>query len=141
MQSTEFWPGITPVVTPESEAFWHGANEGVFTTDFCEACSRYVFPPRGVCPTCLSDDVADRDVAREGVVHSYTTNHNQWWPEQAVPMTFALIELDAHVRVLAQMRSTTPIEVGSAVEIAFESVAPGLSIPVFHVAPPAGSSS
>lgn len=132
MDPTPIWPGIVPVATDETRSFWTGAHEGRFVADWCASCDRYMFPPRGTCSSCQRDDVQAHELARSGLVYSYTTNHNPWWPDQATPMTLALVSMEAPgVRILGQFRSESQLAVGAPVTLMFEAVSEDVAIPIF----------
>ncbi|WP_247004184.1 Zn-ribbon domain-containing OB-fold protein [Halosolutus gelatinilyticus] len=52
--------------------FYDNLRAGEFTTTRCEECETVHFPPRIVCPECLSDDLEYVSLPHEGEIHSFT---------------------------------------------------------------------
>lgn len=52
--------------------FYDNLREGDLTTTQCEGCGELHFPPRVVCPACLSDDLAYTGLPHRGTLHSFT---------------------------------------------------------------------
>ncbi|WP_135820827.1 Zn-ribbon domain-containing OB-fold protein [Halostella litorea] len=52
--------------------FYDELRDGEFRTTRCRDCDSLHFPPRIVCPECLSDDLAYTDLPHEGEMHSFT---------------------------------------------------------------------
>ncbi|WP_096390557.1 Zn-ribbon domain-containing OB-fold protein [Halopenitus persicus] len=52
--------------------FYDNLRDGDFTTTRCDACGAVHFPPRIVCPECLSDDLSYTSLPHEGTLHSFT---------------------------------------------------------------------
>lgn len=52
--------------------FYENLQDGRLTTTECNECGELHYPPRIVCPECLSDDLAYVDLPHEGEMHSFT---------------------------------------------------------------------
>ncbi|MGQ4555378.1 zinc ribbon domain-containing protein [Halobellus sp. GM3] len=52
--------------------FYENLSDGALTTTECADCGEIHFPPRVVCPECLSDDLEYTDLPHEGELHSFT---------------------------------------------------------------------
>lgn len=52
--------------------FYDNLRGGDLTTTECADCGTVHFPPRIVCPECLSDDLRYTDLPHEGELHSFT---------------------------------------------------------------------
>ena len=52
--------------------FYANLRDGRLTTTECTDCGELHYPPRIVCPECLSDDLAYVDLPHEGEMHSFT---------------------------------------------------------------------
>ncbi len=131
--------GIPPAVTEETEAFWAAAAEGRLVVERCGDCGAESFPPRGICRSCRSRDVAPAEITGPGVVHSFTVNHQRWLPDLAVPYAVVLVEFPDHpgIRVAGRLRGIDPedVAIGLAVDVGFEPGPGGVSIPSFLAAP------
>ena len=127
--------GIPPAVTEETEPFWTAAGEGRLLVERCSACGADSFPPRGICRTCRSRDMAWVEVTGRGWVYSYTVNHQRWLPDLEVPYAIVLVEFPDHpgVRVVGRLRGCPPEDaaIGMEVEVGFEPGPGGFAIPSF----------
>jgi len=127
--------GIPPAVTEETEPFWTAAGEGRLLVERCSACGADSFPPRGICRTCRSRDMAWVEVTGRGRVYSYTVNHQRWLPDLEVPYAIVLVEFPDHpgVRVVGRLRGCPPEDaaIGMEVEVGFEPGPGGFAIPSF----------
>ncbi len=52
--------------------FFKNLKEGRLTTTKCEKCSRLLWPPRIVCPNCLSTELEWVDLGTEGELYAFT---------------------------------------------------------------------
>lgn len=128
-------PRPVPEVNPETERFWAAATEGRFLVCECEACGLVFYYPRAVCPDCFSDDVSWIEASGAGEVYAHSTAESvSGWPEEALPLVVAYVELDEGPRVMTNIVDCDPeaIEVGTRVEVRFEPTErDDVAIPVF----------
>lgn len=57
----------------EIHEFYERLRDGQLTTTECQDCDEIHFPPRIVCPNCMSDDVAYVELPHEGRLHVFST--------------------------------------------------------------------
>jgi len=100
----------------------------------CPACSTTVFPPTATTcpnPSCRSDDLTRRPLARTGTVWSWATNHYEppapyVPPDPFVPYTVVAVELDDEsLVVLGQLTADADpadLRVGAPVEVIVETL-------------------
>ena len=71
----------------------------------CGDCGTHVFPPVPVCPECMSENVADTDLATDGALYSWSVVHvaPKGWN---VPYTAGHVDLADNVRVFAHIVGT-----------------------------------
>jgi len=127
-------PRVLPRLTELNRFFWTSGEAGVLQLLRCDACGYYVHPPVPICPRCSSTAVAPAAVSGRGTLFSYTMNHHQWRPGDAVPYLIALVELEEQ----PNLRLTTnliecdeaDVVIGMAVEVRFEHVE-DVWIPIF----------
>ncbi|MFC7157114.1 Zn-ribbon domain-containing OB-fold protein [Halomarina halobia] len=128
-------PRPVPDVTPETAPFWEGAADGRFLLCECEDCGLVYYYPRLVCPDCLSGDVGWIEAAGTGDLYSYTvTDRAPGWPEEALPLIYAYVELDEGPRVITDIVDCDPtdLEIGQRVEVRFVPTDDeAIAIPVF----------
>lgn len=135
----ETWePRPLPVVSPETAPFWEAASDGEFLVCRCNDCELTYYYPRALCPDCFSDDVDWRPAVGTGAVYSYSvTERADGWPEAALPLVVAYVELTEGPRVLTNLVDCDPeaIEIGAEVEVAFvpSETHDDLSVPVFEL--------
>ena len=73
----------------------------------CDDCSKKAFPPSDVCPECMSENVADTDLAADGTLYSWSVVHvaPKGWN---VPYTAGYVDLADNVRVFAHIVGADP---------------------------------
>jgi uncharacterized OB-fold protein len=76
------------------------------------------------CPLCLSKELAVEAVSGRAVVHTYTVNHQPWFPGLEPPYIVAIVELPEQpgLRLTTGLVGVAPDEVriGAEVEVLFE---------------------
>jgi len=83
--------------------FYEHLREKRFTTTRCKKCNHEAFPPRIICPQCLSEDLEWVDLPREGTVKVVTEE------EVGVPLGFetplihALIDLGGRLQLFTRI--------------------------------------
>src|SRR3982074_822882 len=114
-------PGLAPLPTPESMAFWTGGRNGELLINRCHGCGHFFHPPGPACWRCRSMDVAPEPVSGRASVAAYTINRQNWIPGFEPPYVVAIVELDDEpdVRLITNVVGI-PIEdvgIGMAVEV------------------------
>lgn len=68
----------------------------------CTKCGAVSFPRADVCTECLSDEIAETELAREGTLYSFSIVHQapRGW---SVPYALGYVDLADDVRVLAHI--------------------------------------
>ena len=83
-----------PRLDPDNRTFWTGGADGQLRLLRCRDCGKFNHPPRPVCRSCLSENVAYEPVAGTGVVDTFTVNHQPWYPGLEVPYVIARVAID-----------------------------------------------
>lgn len=52
--------------------FFKNLKEGRLTTTKCKRCAKLLWPPRTVCPNCLSDELEWTDLGTKGELYAFT---------------------------------------------------------------------
>ena len=131
-----------PVPDSESQPYWDAAAGHVLTVARCAACGALSLPPAMVCPHCGSSSPRFEftPVSGRGAVRSWTVVRQSFLPgfEDDLPFVLVDVELDeqAELRVIGRLLDgvDAPLHLGDRVEVAFEDLAPGVSIPAFGLA-------
>lgn len=123
-----------PVIAAENEPFFTGAASGELVIQRCRSCGARIFFPRVGCPHCLSADLEWIRASGRGQLVSFCIverpHHPAFYPE--VPILFGAIRLEEGPTMLAELRCPTEQpRIGMAVEVAFEEVDEGLTLPVW----------
>ncbi|MDI3341747.1 MAG: Zn-ribbon domain-containing OB-fold protein [Sphaerobacter sp.] len=127
-----------PVADPITAPFWESLRAHAMQLQRCDACGRFVFYPRVVCPHCGSRALTWQPVAGTGVVHAFTIVHRHPNPAFAaeIPYVVALVELDEGVRMLTNLVGVEPdpaqVRVGMPVEVVYEDVSDVVTLPQFR---------
>ena len=123
-----------PAPTPETQEFWDKARQHELWIPRCNACGHTYFPPRFICPECLSRDVAMTRHSGKGTLHSYMINHRA--PpgfEDDAPYAIAVIQLEDGPRIMSNIVGieNTPenLVLDMALEVTFEDAVEDVSIP------------
>jgi len=128
-----------PVPDERSQGYWDAAAEHVLAMARCSRCSTFVMPPDIVCSHCHSTepDFTFEPVSGRGVVRSWTVMHQSFVPgfDDLVPFVLVDVELEeqADLRTIGRLLDgpDAALAIGARVVVAFEDLAPGISVPAF----------
>jgi uncharacterized OB-fold protein len=125
-----------PQVTPDMAPYFEAAARHELVVQRCEGCGTLRFPARAICSRCLGRAAAWVPVTGHGVVFSYTVMHQAGHPGFAadLPYLVVVIELAEGVRMLSNLVGcrVDEIRIGLPVEVVFDDVAPGVTLPKFR---------
>ncbi len=114
----------TPTPNADTSAFWEACNEDRLIVQTCRSCGHVQFYPRALCVACEGRDLAWRDAAPTGTVHTFTVVHRAPTPafKADAPYVLALIDLDDGFRMMMNVVNTPhdEIVIGMSVRIVFE---------------------
>jgi hypothetical protein len=120
----------------DTQPYWDALNEGRLVIQQCTACGKLRHYPRPVCDACASMEVSWRQATGRGFVHSWTVAHHPFHAgfKTELPYVLVTVDLEEGVRMIAQLRGVEAedIRVGLPVEVAFERVTEGLTLPAFR---------
>ena len=132
-----------PRPTPETQHYWDGTRAGELRLQRCGACSKVYFPPRPFCPGCASRDVQVFSASGRATLHSYVISHRPM-PGFEAPYSIAVVELEEGPRLMTNIVETpqTPeaLQLDMPVEVVFEAVSDGITLPLFKPASEAAAS-
>lgn len=128
---------LLPALTPENQHFWTGGAQGELRFLRCARCRHLIHPPAPVCPECLSRELEVAAVSGRGIVHTYTVNHQPWYPGMATPFVIAIVELTEQpgLRLTTNLVNcgVDQVKIGMPVRVLFENHDP-VWIPLFEPA-------
>ncbi len=131
-------PTISP--SPDAEPFWEAARRHELQLPFCEACSRYFFYPRTLCPMCGSREIGWRSASGHGRIYTFCIQFTNPVPglSGAVPFVTALVQLDEGPRLMSILIGVDPspnaISCEMPVQVDFLDLNDGQTLPIFRPA-------
>jgi len=128
-------PEFDDVTTP----FWEAAARHELVLQTCSSCGVVRHPPRPVCPSCLSWESTWKPASGRGTVWSWVVAHPPVLPAFAdkAPYNVVVVELDEGVRMVGNLLDVSNDEIheGMSVEVAWEDVETGVTLPQWRPAP------
>ena len=124
-----------PIPDPETAPFWEAAEDGRLVLQKCGDCGAYVFYPRIVCPSCLSEALNWVPASGRAIVHSVTVVHRAGGPFRGeVPFAVALVDLEEGPRMMSRILTEDPasVAIGDAVTVSFVAQEEGPPLPFFR---------
>ena len=100
--------------------FWEGLRRRKLLAQECYDCRAVIFPPRPLCPSCLTGDLGWVEIDGRGTLHSWTEVHIAS-PEFDTPFLLGLVDLSKGIGRIAakivgaersQLRIGMPVKVG-----------------------------
>ena len=103
--------------------FWTGGELGELRILHCTDCDQFIHPPRPVCRHCLSENLKSKAVSGNGVIDTFTINHQQWHPKMDVPFVIARVALDDAPGVYLTTNivgcDVSEVDIGDQVQVTF----------------------
>ncbi len=101
-------------------SFFDHLREGRLTTTQCNRCGHKAWPPRTVCPECLSDQLQWVDLPKRGHIYAWSMQEHGLPLGFAGPIFFVLVDLEDGTRIFSRLldASLEEIHVGDTVEFA-----------------------
>jgi hypothetical protein len=105
--------------------FYTALRQGKLVTTACEKCQQRHWPPRVVCPDCVSDHLQWVELPRRGKIHAFTIQETGVPPGFPRPLIFAVVDLDG-IRIFTRLVDTDPalVQRGLTVELHPSLVSP-----------------
>lgn len=134
-------PAERPVPVPDalSAPFWEAAARHELTVAKCANCGKVTLPPDLTCPHChtTAPDFTFVPVEGGGIVRTWTVIRRSFLAGFENPFVLVDVELDGHadMRLVARLLdgAEAPLSLGARVAVAFEDIAPGVSVPAFRL--------
>ncbi len=98
--------------------FYENLRQGRLTTTQCNRCGHKPWPPRTVCPECLSDDLAWVDLPNKGRIYAWSMQEHGLPLGFTGPIVFVLVDLEEGTRIFSRLLDVSPeqVQVGDPVE-------------------------
>lgn len=126
---------FVPQPNPETQPFWDGCRRGELRLQRCGACGVVRFPPRPVCPSCLSRDQEWFAATGRGVLDSYVIHHRPM-PGFEPPYAIALVRLDEGPRMMSNVvgcdQTPEALVLDMPLEVTFLPVSDDIHLPQFR---------
>ena len=127
-----------PRVDEESRGYWEALARHELYFQRCRSCATKRFPPRAVCPVCLSSSTEWVRASGKGTVYSFTVTHQNQAPgfRESLPYVLAVVELAEGPRMMTNVVGCAPdeVRVGMAVEVEYEDVTAEITLAKFKPA-------
>ena len=125
-----------PRIDEESRGYWEALARHELYFQQCIDCGTKRFPPRAVCPKCLSSATAWVRASGRATVYSFTVTHQNQAPgfRESLPYVLAVVQLDEGPRMMTNIVGCAPdqVRIGMTVEIEYEDVAPEITLAKFR---------
>ena len=99
-----------PYASWETRAFWEGAGRGELVLQRCRGCQTVQHRPRGVCASCLSNDLEHFVASGRGRIYTFSVTHQNGIPPfaAACPYVLAYVTLEEGPRMLTNIVGCDP---------------------------------
>ena len=125
-----------PRIDEEGRGYWEALVRHEIYFQRCSECGINRFPPRAVCPSCLSSATTWVRASGRGTVYSFTVTHQNQAPgfREELPYVLAIVELEEGVRMMTNVVGSAPdrVRIGMAVEVVFEDATAEITLPNFR---------
>lgn len=125
-----------PRIDEESRGYWEALVRHELYFQRCRDCATERFPPRAVCPACLSSATEWVRASGRGTVYSFTVTHQNQAPgfREALPYVLAVVELAEGPRMMTNVVGCAPddVRIGMAVEVEFADVTNAVTLAMFR---------
>ena len=130
------FPRPIPALEPRTQAFWRACRAGRLEFTRCVPCAYFIHPSRPICPRCRGRHLELATVSGRARLHSFTVNHQRWYPGQEVPYVIGLVELveQPGLRLMTNVVNC-PLEgvhIGMPLRVLFENVSDDVALPLFE---------
>jgi uncharacterized OB-fold protein len=122
----------------ETRPYWEAAREHRFILPKCQSCDRIFFPPKSVCPECLTSRVDWTEMSGRASVHTFVVMHDTFIRGMDPPFVAAEVELDdqSGLHIPCNIIDCPPeqVRIGMPVQITFQQITEEVTLPQFRPA-------
>lgn len=127
-----------PVPDAASAPFFDGAKQRRLMVQRCKACQAYHMPVRTLCDACLSHDLEWVQASGKGEVYTFAYMHYLYHPgfQKEIPYNLTVVQLAEGPLMETNLVGVKrgEIKIGMPVEVTFEDVGEGVTVPKFRPA-------
>lgn len=109
-----------PRMSAFTQPFWDGLGRGQWQTTCCDACGKFTFAPKPICPHCWSDKMQWKSLSQRGTLYSWTRTHvaPRVLTDEA-PYAVCVVDLDIDLRIATRLieREGVQLSCGIPVEL------------------------
>ena len=131
-----------PVPNADNAGFWDGCRQHELRLQRCRACGTLRHQPRPMCPGCNGLEYEWVRASGRGTLYTFTIVHGPTLPafQAQAPYNVAVIQLDEGPFMVSNIVGCRAAElrIGMRVEVVFEDVDEGVSLPRFKPVAPGG---
>jgi uncharacterized OB-fold protein len=115
---------LLPRLDDTNRFFWTSGEDGKLRFLRCQQCGYWLHPPAPRCPRCLSKDLDVEAVSGQATLHTFTVNHQPWYPGLDPPYVIAIVELPEQdgLRLTTGIAGCSPddVEIGMPLQVTFD---------------------
>ncbi len=127
-----------PTPDEHSQVFWDAARAGKLLIGRCESCAMAHYYPRPFCPHCGWPSVVWEEASGAGSLYTWSVVHQNDLPPfgERVPYVAAIVDLAEGPRMMTNVIDCAfeDLAAGMALQVAFQDIGEGFTIPVFRPA-------
>src|SRR5215831_9149118 len=82
---------LLPRLDDSNRHFWTSGADGKLRFLRCQVCGYWIHPPSPRCPQCLSKELGVEVVSGQATLHTFTVNHQPWYPGLDPPYVIAIV--------------------------------------------------
>ncbi|HET7719605.1 MAG TPA: OB-fold domain-containing protein, partial [Acidimicrobiales bacterium] len=101
-----------------------GGEEGELRLLRCDDDGTWIHPPAPICPSCRGRHLRVAATSGRGTLHTYTVNHQPWYPGLEPPYAVGIVELDEQpaLRITAGLVGVAieDLHIGMPMQVTFE---------------------
>lgn len=137
--SDTFPCALLPKIHPDARPFWDACAQHRLVFQRCGTCGHIRWPASVLCPACHGSETQWTESQGRGTVYSFVVFHRAFHPtlEERLPYVVATVDLDEGPTLLTNIVGcdTNRVYCGQRVEVQWQDVRDGLSLPLFHPVP------
>jgi uncharacterized protein len=123
-----------PNPTALSQPYWQACARHMLTVQRCRQCGRCFFQPEVACQHCSSLEWDWVPSSGRGTLYSYSVVYRSPVPGMPIPFVFAAVEIDDGYAMFSNVVecAVDDVHIDMRLEVVFDDVAPGISLPKFR---------